>query len=408
MSILDIQKIKEDFSIFKTNPKLVYLDSAASSQTPESVIQKMNEYYREYRSNIHRSMYEEGERATSAYEEARGKIAKFIGSDKNEVIFTSGSTAGMNMLMYSLEMYLELNEGDEIVTTVMEHHSGLIPLQELAKRKGLVLKHINITDNFSLDYEEAERLITDRTKIISVSLASNVLGTINDIKKLSQMAHSVGAIVICDGTKAVGHMQVDVRELDCDFLVFSGHKMCGPTGIGVLYGKRSILEEFPPSIFGGGMVEEVSLQTAKYAGAPARFEAGTSNIAGAIGLGEAVDYISGVGVQNIHEHIKILVEYANKQLKGIVGVQIFSQKDVEKNIGVVSFTIDGIHPHDVAEIAGREGVAIRAGHHCANPLMKILGIGALARASFYLYNDKSDIDVLVKVIKKAQSIFGNK
>ncbi len=408
MSNLNIQKIKEDFSVFESNPKLVYLDSAASSQTPESVIQKMDEYYREYRSNIHRSMYEAGERATSAYEEARSKVAKFIGSDKDEVVFTSGSTAGMNMLIYSLERYLELNEGDEIVTTVSEHHSGLIPLQELAKRKGLVLKHINITGDFNLDYKEAEKIITDKTKIVSVLLASNVLGTINDIKKISDMAHRVGAVVICDATKAVGHMQVDVRKLGCDFLVFSGHKMCGPTGIGVLYGKRSMLEKLPPSIFGGGMVEEVDLQTAQYSSAPARFEAGTSNIAGAIGLGEAVDYVNSIGVEDIHEHIKDLVEYADKQLDAIVGVQIFSQKDSEENAGVVSFTIEGIHPHDVAEIAGRDDVAIRAGHHCANPLMDILGVNALARASFYLYNDRSDIDALVEVIKKAQSVFAHK
>jgi len=405
MSNLNIQKIKEDFAIFKSNPELVYLDSAASSQTPESVIEKMNEYYREYRSNIHRSMYKAGERATSAYEEARNKVAKFIGSDRDEVIFTSGSTAGMNMLTYSLEGYLGLNEGNEIVTTVSEHHSGLIPLQELAKRKGLVLKHINITDDFNLDYKQAEKLITNKTKIVSASLASNVVGTINDIKKLSQLAHNVGAIIICDATKAVGHIQVNVQELGCDFLVFSGHKMCGPTGVGVLYGKKSVLQKLPPSIFGGGMVEEVDLQTAKYTGVPARFEAGTPNIAGAIGLGRAVDYINDVGIQNIHKHIKELVEYANKQLEMIVGVKIFSP---EKNAGVISFTVDGIHPHDVAEIAGRENVAIRAGHHCANPLMDMLGVGALARASFYLYNDKSDVDSLVEVIKKVQHVFEHK
>lgn len=405
MSKLDIQKIKKDFAIFKNNPELVYLDSAASSQTPELVIEKMDEYYREYRSNIHRSMYKTGEKATSSYEEARGKVADFIGSDTKEIVFTSGSTAGLNMLMYSLERYLELKDGDEVVTTVMEHHSNLLPLQELAKRNSLVLKHINITDDFSLDYSGAEKLITGRTKIVSISLAGNVLGTINDIRILSDIAHSVGAIVVCDATKAVGHIEVDVKKLGCDFLVFSGHKMCGPTGVGVLYGKASVLEELPPSIFGGGMVEEVGLKTAKYTTIPARFEAGTPNVAGVIGLGNAVDYVNKIGVQNIHAHIKSLVEYANKQLSEISGVKIFSQKDADKNIGIVSFAVDNIHPHDIAEIAGRCNVAIRAGHHCANPLMNILGVNSLARVSFYLYNDNGDVDALVETVKKAQGIF---
>lgn len=408
MNNLNIEKIKKDFVVFENNKELVYLDSAASSQTPESVVQRMDEYYRSYRSNIHRSMYKAGERATSNYEQARDKVSNFIGASKDEIVFTSGSTMSINMLMYSLEQYLNLEEGDEIVTTVMEHHSNLIPLQELAKRKSLILKHINITDDFNLDYTEAEKLITNKTKIISVSLASNVLGTINDINKLSKMARSVGAVVVCDATKAVGHINVDVKELDCDFLVFSGHKMCGPTGIGILYGKKEILEKIPPSIFGGGIVENVNLQDAIYNSTPTCFEAGTPNIAGAIGLGGAVDYIEGVGAENIHKYIEDLVDYAIQQLGSIGGVKIFSQKDIEKNIGIVSFSVDGIHPHDIAEIAGRDDVALRAGHHCAQPLMEILGVSALVRASFYLYNNKSDIDALFEVIKKAQNIFKSK
>ncbi len=405
MSKIEIQNIKKDFLIFNSNPELVYLDSAASSQTPEVVIKEMDEYYRSYRSNVHRSMYSVGERATSKYEDARGKVAKFIGSEVDEIIFTGGSTASVNMLVYSLENYLKLKNDDEIVTTVMEHHSSLIPLQELAKRNSLILKHINITEDFELDYEEADKLITNKTKIVSVTLASNVLGTINDIKRLSYMAHSVGAILICDATKAVGHIKVNVEELGCDFLVFSGHKMCGPTGIGVLYGKKSILKKLPPSIFGGGIVEEVSLQTAKYSSVPSRFEAGTPNISGAIGLGVAVEYLNGIDLNSIHEHIKDLVEYALEQLEKIEDVKIFSQKNIDSNAGIVSFAVDGIHPHDIVEIAGRDNVALRAGHHCAQPLMDMLGVGSLVRASFYVYNDKNDIDALTEVIKKARNIF---
>ena len=414
---MSISKTKKDFPIFKSSPGLVYLDSAASSQTPESVTDAVGKYYNEYRSNIHRSMYEMGETATLKYESARGIVAGFIGALKDEVIFTSGATMGINMLVYSLEQYLSLEEGDlpargaqagEIVTTVTEHHSSLIPLQQLAKRKGLVLKHINITKDFDIDYKQAEELITQKTKIVSVPLAGNVLGTIHEIKKIAELAADVGAVMICDGTKAAGHMPINVKELGCDFLIFSGHKMCGPTGIGVLYGKNELLEDLPPSIFGGGIVEEVDLQSAKWRSAPWKFEAGTPNIAGAIGLGEAVIYLESIGVEDIHEHVCELTEYAIEELGKLHGVKMFTQKDTDKNIGIVSFAVDNIHPHDIAEIAGRDDVAIRAGHHCANPLMNILGVNSLARASFYLYNDQSDVDALIEVIKKAQRIFKTK
>jgi len=405
MNILDTEKIKKDFPIFKSNPELVYLDSAATSQTPKSVTDAVDRYYREYRSNIHRSMYKIGETATEKYELARGSVADFIGADKNEVVFTSGATMSMNMLVYSLEQYLSFEEGAEIVTTVTEHHSSLIPLQQLAKRKGLVLKHINITKDFDLDYKQAEELITPKTKIISVSLAGNVLGTIHGIKKLSDLARKNKAVMICDATKAVGHIPINVKELGCDFLIFSGHKMCGPTGIGVLYGRAELLNVLQPSIFGGGIVEEVDLQEARWRSAPWKFEAGTPNIAGVIDLGEAVEYLKNIGIENIHKHISALTQYTMEELGKYRGVKIFTQKDADKNIGIVAFSVDGIHPHDMAEIAGREGVAIRAGHHCAAPLMKELGVSALTRASFYLYNDKSDVDALVEAVKKAQEIF---
>jgi len=405
MNVVNIKKIKKDFPIFEHNKNLVYLDSAATAQTPKQVIQSMDEYYSKYCSNIHRSTYELGVIATEEYEKARESVAKFIGSFCNEIIFTSGATMSINMLIYSLEHFLNLGAGDEIITTVAEHHSGLIPLQELCKRRGVILKHINITENFELDYGQVNNLITQKTKIVSVTLASNVLGNINDIKKITDIAHKVGAVVICDGTKVVGHIPTDVRKLDCDFMVFSGHKMCGPTGIGVLYGKNELLKELPPSMFGGGMVEDVTLHTAKWRRSPMCFEAGTQNIAGAIGLGCAAEYLRDIGVHNIHKHVAEITQYAISQLDNINGVHIFSQKDAEKNAGVISFAVDNIHPHDIAEIAGRDRVAIRAGHHCAEPLMKVLGVSALARASFYLYNDKSDVDALTEVIKKAQNIF---
>lgn len=402
---MSISESKKDFPIWGHNKDLVYLDSAASSQTPKSVTDAASKYYSEYRSNIHRSMYEMGETATQMYESARGIVAEFIGASKDEVVFTSGATMSMNMLMYSLEQYLLFEEGDEIITTVTEHHSALIPLQQLAKRKGLVLKHINITKDFDLDYKQAEKLITPKTKIVSAPLAGNVLGTIHEIKKLAELAAGVGAVMICDATKAAGHIPLNVKELGCDFLIFSGHKMCGPTGIGVLYGKKELLEVLPPSMFGGGIVEEVDLQEASWRSVPWKFEAGTPNIAGAIGLGEAALYLEGVGVEKIHEHVSGLTGYAIDELQKLHGVEVFTQKDTNKNIGIVAFSVGEIHSHDVAEIAGREGVAIRAGHHCAQPLMKELGVSALARASFYLYNDKNDVDALVEAIKKAQNIF---
>jgi len=403
--MLDTKKLKKDFPIFEHNKNLVYLDSAASSQTPRQVTDTLNKYYNEYRSNIHRSMYEMGETATLKYEEARSIVAKFIGAHSNEVVFTSGATMSMNMLVYSLEASLDLKEGDEIVTTVTEHHSSLVPLQQLAKRRGLVLKYINITSDFNLDYKQASEIITPKTKIVSVSFASNVLGTINDISKLTKLAHNVGSIMICDGTKAVGHTVVDVKEMDIDFLIFSGHKMCGPTGIGVLYGKSELLETLPPSIFGGGIVDEVDLQNSKWRDSPWKFEAGTPNIAGVIGFAEAVIYLESIGLEKIHGHVSDLTEYTIKEIEKLGGVKIFTQKDTDKNIGVVAFSVNGIHPHDMAEIAGREGVAIRAGHHCAQPLMEKLEVKALTRASFYLYNDKSDVGMLIEVIKKAQKIF---
>lgn len=414
MTNLNLENIKKDFPFFDKGNSCVYLDSAATSQTPSVVLDTMDRYYKDYRANIHRGLYEAGEEASAAYERARAKVAHFIGAETNEIIFTAGATASSNMLISMLEHFLGrtalpteaqegrsfLESGDEVVTTVMEHHSSLIPLQKLVKRQGLILKHIPIL-NLALDYEEAQRLITSKTKIVSVMLASNVTGVINDVARIAEMAHNVGALVICDATTAVGHTIIDVKKLGVDFIYFSGHKICGPTGIGVLWGKSALWEALEPSVYGGGIVDEVTLEDATWRGFPERFEAGTPNIAGAIGLGSAVEYLEKIGVENIHNHIKKLVVEAIAQLEKIQGLRVIAEKDVLKNIGVVSFVSNDVHPHDIADFLGRRGIAVRAGHHCAMPLVTILGVPATTRASFYFYNTNADIDALVKGIEEA-------
>ena len=403
--MLDTATIKKDFPLFESKPALAYLDSAATSQTPRLVIMAMDEYYQEYRANVHRGTYELSETATDTYEHARETVARFLSAAPEEIVFTSGSTLASNMLAYSLEATLDLKKGDEIVTTTMEHHSSLIPLQELASRRGLTLKHIPITSGYELDYEKARELITPKTKIISVILASNVLGTINDIKRLSALARECGAILIVDAAQGAGHLPINAPELGCDFLFFSGHKMCGPTGIGVLYGKKERLASLKPSLFGGGMVEEVDIHTSEFVQAPARFEAGTQNIAGAIGLAAAVEYLSRIGLEHIEHHVRDITRYALAELGSMKGVTLYSPADALKNTGSISFLVEGIHPHDVAEILSRDTIAVRSGHHCAQPLIKALGVTALVRASFYLYNSKEDVDKLVAGITKAQNIF---
>jgi len=347
-------------------------------------------------------MYDMSEIATNKYEDARSTVAKFLSADDKEIIFTAGATMSANMLAYSLEQSIELNEGDNIVTTVMEHHSSLIPFQELAKRKKLSLKFIPVMDSHELDYGIAEELIAEGVKIVVVAMSSNITGTINDISRIAKMAHSVGAILVVDASKSAGHMTINVRDIDCDFLFFGGHKMCGPTGIGILYGKNSCLEKLNPSFFGGGIVEDVSKEKSLWTSSPTCFEAGTPNIAGAIGLAEAIRYLDSIG--DMHSHVKEITDYGIKELEKI-GVAIFCQKDVNKNIGVISFRVGEIHPHDVANILGGDNIAVRAGHHCAKLLVKDLGVSGLVRASFYVYNDKEDVDALVIGLKKAQQLF---
>ena len=408
--MFDANKIKKDFPIFENyrhenGADLSYLDSAASSQTPRQVVEAMDDYYFKYRSNIHRSLYAIGEKATGEYEKARETVAQFINADTDEVIFTGGATASSNMLIYALEGELNLKEGDEILTTVAEHHSNLIPLQELAHRGKLTLKHIGIDKDSRFDIGSLPALITPKTKIVSVTLASNVTGEIIDARRVAETAHKAGAVVILDATKAAGHMPIDVRDFDCDFLFFSGHKICGPTGIGVLYGKREFLGKMKPSFFGGGIIESADLKEAVFSPSPSRFEPGTPNIAGAIGLAQAVRFIENIGLPEIKKHSEKLVSYAIKKLSAIPEVKILCEREPSRNIGIVSFVVDGVHPHDLAEILSRGHVAIRGGHHCAMPFMKELGVTSVNRASFYVYNNEGDIDALSEGVKNAIKIF---
>ena len=401
---LDMKKIKKDFPALNQNingHSLVYLDSAATSQKPKIVIDETFRYYTEYNSNIHRGAHKLGELATVAYEQAHEKVAKFIGAQPEEIIFTAGTTESLNLVAYSLTK--TLNRGDKIVLTEMEHHSNIVPWQQLAKQYGLRVEYIRVKD-FQLDLEHAKEIIDENTKIVSIMHASNVLGTINPIKEIEKLAHSVGALFVVDGAHSVPNIPINVKELDCDFLAFSGHKMCGPTGIGVLYGKKELLEKMSPFLYGGHMIREVTFKDSTWNELPWKFEAGTANIVGGIGLGIAVDYLTKIGMKNIHDYETQLAKYSIEQLEKIKGLTIYGPK--ENRSGAISFNIEGIHAHDVATILDREGIAIRSGNHCAMPLMKILGIVGCNRASLYFYNTKEDIDKLVEAVKKAKQIFG--
>lgn len=403
--MINPETVKKDFPIFEEHPSLSYLDNAATTQTPSAVLNSMDEYYRKHRANTRRGQYALALQSENLYENARGNIAEFIGAQKDEVIFTSGATGAMNMLVLMLEHSGYFAEGDEIVTTEMEHHSVLLPLQELAKRRGLAIRFIEVTKDFRLDYAQAENLINEKTKLFAFTAVSNVTGTINDVLRLSRLAKSAGAISVVDAAQAVGHIPLDVKNLGCDFLFFSGHKMFGPTGIGALYGRKEFLETLPPGFFGGGMVDEVSRDGAQWALPPWKFEAGTQNIAGAIGLGSAVEYIKKLGIGNIANYLHELSSYALKELAKIQGISLFCEENSDNNAGVVSFALSGIHPHDVAEILSRDDIAVRAGHHCALPLLRAMNVPALTRASFSVYNSKEDIDRLCKGIEKAKKIF---
>lgn len=384
--------------------RFAYLDSASSSLTPELVLAAMDEYYRTYRANVHRGMYKISEKATERFEEVRRKIADFIRANESEIVFTRGTTEGLNMVAHSLAK--GLGAGDEVVMTVMEHHANLVPWQQFAKEYGFALKFIPITAEYQLDMDAAAKMITPAAKVVAVTYASNVLGTIVPVAELAKLAHAVGATVIVDAAQAAGHTQIDVRKWDCDFLALSGHKMFGPTGTGVLYGKKALLEKLAPMQYGGDMIKEVRFDDSTWNDTPWKFEAGTPNIAGVIGLGAAADYVRSVGVDRINTHEVALANEAITKLSEIPGVRIIGPGVSENRTGVVSFDVEGIHPHDVATILDAEGVCVRGGHHCAMPLLQSLQlVNGTTRASFGAYSTAEDVDALVAGIVKARKIF---
>lgn len=386
--------------------KLVYLDNAATTHKPLSVIKAVDEYYNLYNANPHRGAYYLSVKSTELYEQAREVVKDFIGAkESSEIIFTKGATESFNLLAYSYGMHF-LKEGDEIVISIAEHHSNLVPWQIVAKAKGAILKYMYINEEGVIPEEEIESKIGERTKIVSVTHVSNVLGTINPIEAIIKRAHEVGAVAIIDGSQSVPHMKVNVSELDADFLVFSGHKMLAPMGIGVLYGKKELLEAMPPFLYGGDMIEYVTEQESEFAPLPQKFEGGTQNVAGAIGLSEAINYINKVGMNNIKATEKALTSYALMKMSEIPYMTIYGTEGINKKSSVISFNIQEVHPHDVASILDADGVSIRAGHHCAHPLMRYLGANATCRVSFYLYNTIQDVDIFIDSIKAVRKWLG--
>jgi cysteine desulfurase/selenocysteine lyase len=384
--------------------QLVYLDNAATSQKPLSVIEALDHYYKEYNSNVHRGVHTLGTKATDAYEGAREKVRKFINArSMQEIVFTRGTTTALNMIASSYGME-HVGAGDEIVITYMEHHANIIPWQQVAKKKGATLKYIPLQEDGTISLEDVEKTVTSNTKIVSVMYVSNVLGTINPVKEIAEIAHRNGAIMVVDGAQSTPHMKIDVQDLDCDFYVLSSHKMCGPTGVGVLYGKKQILENMEPAEFGGEMIDFVDLYESTWKELPWKHEAGTPIIGGAIGLGAAIDFLEDLGLENIEAHEHKLVQYAMERLSEVDGLTIYGPKH---RAGLVTFNIDDVHPHDVATVLDVEGIAVRAGHHCAQPLMRWLKVSATARASFYLYNTEEEVDAFVEGLIKTKEYFTN-
>jgi len=404
---MNISDIRKQFPILDqevNGSPLVYLDSAATSQKPLAVIEAIEKYYKEYNSNVHRGVHTLGTRATDGYEGAREKVRKFINAKSTEeIIFTRGTTTALNTVAASYGR-ANLKPGDEIVITYMEHHSNIIPWQQVAKETGATLKYISLTEDHALSLEEVKSTITSNTKIVSIMQVSNVLGTINPVKEIAEIAHANGAVMVVDGAQSTPHMKVDVQDLDCDFFAFSGHKMGGPTGIGALYGKKELLEKMEPIEFGGEMIDFVNLYESTWKELPWKFEGGTPIIAGAIGLGAAIDFLEEVGLDNIQAHEHKLAQYALDRLSQVDGITIYGPKE---RAGVVTFNIEDVHPHDVATVVDADGIAIRAGHHCAEPLMKYLNVSSTARASFYLYNTEEEVDKLVSSLIKTKEYFTN-
>ena len=396
--------IKKDFPLLMEK-KIAYLDSGATTQKPVRVIKAIEEFYDKYNANPHRGAYTLSVEATEVYENTRTKIAQFINAKhREEIIFTKNATESLNLIAYSYGMD-NVNKGDEVVISIIEHHSNLVPWQKVTKAKEAELKYMYINDQFELSDEEIESKITDKTKIVGIAHVSNVLGTINNVKKIIKYAHKKGAIVILDASQSIPHMQIDVQELDCDFLVFSGHKMLAPLGIGVLYGKKEILNNMTPFLMGGDMIEYVYEQETTFAPLPNKFEAGTQNVEGVIGLGAAIDYIQNIGYENIQQIEKEVLDYAIERLSKLDYLDLYVTPNKDKHSGVISFNMKNVHPHDVASILDSYNVCVRSGNHCAQPLMRFLGIDSTCRASFYIYNTKEDVDMLVEGLEKAHNMF---
>ena len=396
--------LKKDFPILNER-SITYLDSGATTQKPVQVINAIDEYYKTTNANVHRGAYSLSVEATAKYEEAREKVARFINSPSAEqVIFSKNATESLNLIAYSYGME-KLKKDDEIVLSIMEHHSNLVPWQKVAKTTGAKLNYMYINDEFEISDEEIESKITDKTKIVGITHVSNVLGTINNVKKIIKQAHKKGAIVIIDASQSIPHMKIDVQDLDCDFLVFSGHKMLAPLGIGVLYGKKQLLNDMTPFLMGGDMIEYVYEQETTFAPLPNKFEAGTQNIEGVIGLAAAIDYIENIGYERIAQIEDEVVNYAREELSKLDFLELYITPNKQNHSSVISFNIKGVHPHDVASILDTYGVCVRSGNHCAQPLMRYLGIDSTCRASFYLYNTKEDVEKLVEALNKAYEMF---
>jgi len=407
-TMFDVQAIRRDFPILGRQvhgKPLVYLDNAATTQKPRAVIEALVHFYEHQNANIHRAIHTLGEEATAAYEETRAKVSRFINAPRPEaIVFTRSATEALN-LVASAWGRANLREGDEIVLTQMEHHSNMVPWQRLAQEVGASVKYIGVTDDGTLDLDGLDDIITDRTKLVSVTQVSNAFGTINPLEKIIAAAHRRGALAVVDGAQSVPHMPVDVQAMDCDFLAFSGHKMLGPTGVGVLYARYDLLEAMEPYQSGGEMISRVRLEGATWNDVPWKFEAGTPNIAGVVAFSAALDYLSALGMDNVRAHERELTAYALGRIRQLKDIIVYGVQDASQRGGVVSFNYPDIHPHDVGTILDREGVAIRAGHHCAQPLMRRFDMAGTARASFYIYNTLAEVDALVAGIEKARAFF---
>ena len=412
---LDVARIRKDFPIFtrtiRDGKKLVYLDSGATSQKPQVVIDAEVDFYAKHNAAAHRGAHQLAEEATEMFEASRETVALFLGAKTEEIVFTKSATESLNLLAYAFSnaepgSQFAISSEHSIVVSEMEHHANLIPWQQLAKRSGAELKWFGVTSDGRLDESNIDLLITSKTKIVAITQQSNVLGTINNLDSIIEKAHKVGAIVIVDACQSVPHIPVNVTKLGADFLAFSGHKILGPTGVGVLWGRYELLNNLPPFLFGGSMIENVTMTDATWAEAPRKFEAGVPNMAQVVGLAAGIKYLQSIGLEKVHEHEKALTGYLLNELNQIAGIAVVGPTDISLRGGTVSFTLDGIHPHDLGQYLDSAGIAVRTGHHCAWPLTRALGVPATTRASLYLYNDNSDIDALIAAIKDAKKYFG--